>query len=120
MAINRILTQTETDANRAPWVLLMEYDLTAQRLQPNRTHASCYVRPAISVGAALHCFTPESPVPKQNYHQARKQRELARKARQQAKQERRSAHPLTPSANAAGAPAQTPTPRDPAGSGDGA
>lgn len=35
-------------------------------------------------------------VPKQNYHQARKQRELARKARQQAKEQRRSARLKAP------------------------
>jgi hypothetical protein len=34
-------------------------------------------------------------VAKPNYHQARKQKELARKARQQEKQQRRSARPST-------------------------
>jgi hypothetical protein len=58
-------------------------------------------------------------MPKQNYHQARKQRELARKTRQQAKQDRRSAHPKAPAADAAETPAQDLTTRDPA-SGDGA
>ena len=33
---------------------------------------------------------------KPNYHQARKQKELARKARQQEKQQRRSARPSAP------------------------
>jgi hypothetical protein len=32
-------------------------------------------------------------MPKPNYHQARKQKELARKARQQEKQQRRAARP---------------------------
>jgi hypothetical protein len=32
-------------------------------------------------------------MPRQNYHQARKQRELARKARQQEKQQRRATRP---------------------------
>lgn len=35
----------------------------------------------------------EVPVAKPNYHQARKQKEVARKARQQEKQQRRSARP---------------------------
>jgi hypothetical protein len=34
-------------------------------------------------------------MPKQNYHQVRKQKEQARKARQQAKQERRTTRPGT-------------------------
>jgi hypothetical protein len=34
-------------------------------------------------------------MPKPNYHQARKQKEVARKARQQEKQQRRSARPNT-------------------------
>jgi hypothetical protein len=37
-------------------------------------------------------------MPKPNYHQARKQKELARKARQQEKQQRRSARPDDPGA----------------------
>ena len=50
-----------------------------------------------------------------NYHQARKQKELARKARQQEKQQRRSARLSTGGENA---PATTPAaesvaPRDP-------
>jgi len=57
-------------------------------------------------------------MPKQNYHQARKQRELARKTRQQAKRDRRSARPESSGANAAETPAQDPIVRDPA-SGDG-
>ena len=39
-------------------------------------------------------------MPKQNYHQARKQKEQARKARQQAKQERRTARQGTGDENA--------------------
>jgi hypothetical protein len=35
-------------------------------------------------------------VPKQNYHQARKQKELARKTRQQEKQQKRSARQALP------------------------
>jgi len=42
-------------------------------------------------------------MPKPNYHQVRKQKEVARKARQQEKQERRSARPGTPAADAGGA-----------------
>jgi hypothetical protein len=38
-------------------------------------------------------------VAKPNYHQARKQKELARKARQQEKQQRRSARPSAPGEN---------------------
>jgi hypothetical protein len=50
-----------------------------------------------------------------NYHQARKQRELARKARQQEKQQRRAARPSTAGENApATAPVAEPAaPRDP-------
>ena len=82
--------------------------------------ARAYERPRnISWGHPFHCFISGEPVPKPNYHQARKQRELAKKTRQQAKQERRSARPSAPAANAAETPAQTPTARDPA-SGDGA
>ena len=53
-------------------------------------------------------------VPK-NYHQARKQRELARKARQQEKQQRRAARPSTAGENTpATAPVAEPAaPRDP-------
>jgi len=43
-------------------------------------------------------------MPKPNYHQARKQKEVARKARQQEKQQRRSARP-----NDAGEQTQTAT-----------
>jgi len=54
-------------------------------------------------------------VAKPNYHQARKQKELARKARQQEKQQRRSARPgargENPEASQLEAPATTP--RDP-------
>jgi len=53
-------------------------------------------------------------VAKPNYHQARKQKELARKARQQEKQQRRSARPGArgedPETSQLEAPA---TPRDP-------
>jgi hypothetical protein len=41
-------------------------------------------------------------MPKPNYHQARKQKELARKARQQEKQQRRSARPDDPGATPPG------------------
>ena len=44
------------------------------------------------------------PVPKPNYHQARKQKEQARKARQQEKQQRRSTRPGIPGEEAAAAP----------------
>ena len=40
-----------------------------------------------------------------NYHQARKQKELARKARQQEKQQRRAARPNAAGENAVVAPA---------------
>jgi len=53
-------------------------------------------------------------VPKPNYHQARKQKELARKARQQEKQQRRSSRPTAPEENSPGsAPGQADVPRDP-------
>jgi len=70
-------------------------------------------------GAALSQLHPGESVPKQNYHHARKQRELARKTRQQAKQERRSARPGAPDENAVETPAHTPIPGNPV-SGDGA
>jgi len=54
--------------------------------------------------------TQESLVAKPNYHQARKQKELARKARQQEKQQRRSARPSAPETSQVEASA---TPRDP-------
>ena len=58
--------------------------------------------------------TQESLVAKPNYHQARKQKELARKARQQEKQQRRSARPGTrgenPEASQLEAPATPPDP----------
>jgi hypothetical protein len=38
-------------------------------------------------------------MPKPNYHQARKQKEVARKARQQEKQQRRAARPDAPGEN---------------------
>jgi hypothetical protein len=44
-------------------------------------------------------------MPKPNYHQARKQKELARKARQQEKQQRRSARPDGADENGPTAPA---------------
>jgi hypothetical protein len=54
-----------------------------------------------------------------NYHQARKQKELARKARQQEKQQRRSARAGAPAENAPVTPVEdSGVPRDPtAGSG---
>ena len=78
-----------------------------------------YAPPLCLLGPFFHCFIPGEPVPKPNYHQAKKQRELARKTRQQAKQERRAARPSAPEATAAETPAQTPAARDPV-SGDGA
>ena len=58
--------------------------------------------------------TQESLVAKPNYHQARKQKELARKARQQEKQQRRSARPgargENPEASQLEAPATPPDP----------
>jgi hypothetical protein len=39
-------------------------------------------------------------VAKQNYHHAKKQKELARKARQQEKKQRRSTRPLAPGESA--------------------
>lgn len=58
-------------------------------------------------------------MPKPNYHQARKQRELARKNRQQEKEQRRAARPATPGADTGEIPAETPTTPDPV-SGSGA
>lgn len=89
----------------------MEYDPESERLaaQPRAPGAMCVLQ------------TPGESVAKQNYHQARKQRELARKARQQAKQERRSAQPLAPDASAADNLAQTPSAgAPPVSGGDGA
>lgn len=45
-------------------------------------------------------------MPKQNYHQARKQKEFARKARQEEKQQRRSARAGEPGEIATETPAQ--------------
>jgi len=57
-------------------------------------------------------------VPKPNYHQARKQKELARKARQQEKQQRRSSRPSAPDETSpASAPEQSDVPRDPTSGG---
>ena len=51
---------------------------------------------------------------KPNYHQARKQKELARKARQQEKQQRRSARPGARGENPEGSQLEASvTPRDP-------
>ena len=47
-------------------------------------------------------------MPKPNYHQARKQKEVARKARQQEKQQRRATRTGTPEEQAEGAPSQEP------------
>jgi hypothetical protein len=47
-------------------------------------------------------------MPKPNYPQARKQKEVARKARQQEKQQRRAARPNTPEATAETAALQEP------------
>ena len=62
----------------------------------------------------LHFSENGAQVPK-NYHQARKQRELARKARQQEKQQRRAARTSTAGENApATAPvADSAAPRNP-------
>ena len=58
--------------------------------------------------------TQESLVAKPNYHQARKQKELARKARQQEKQQRRSARPGARGENPEASQAEASvTPRDP-------
>lgn len=56
-------------------------------------------------------------MPKQNYHQARKQRELARKTRQQEKQQRRATRPNEPGMIATETPAEAPAAEVPA-SGD--
>lgn len=53
------------------------------------------------------------PMPKHNYHQARKQKEVARKARQQEKQQRRSAR-----LNAGEADTGAPTSQESAGPGE--
>ena len=49
--------------------------------------------PKVAIGISAHRrfpFGDGESVPKQNYHHARKQKELARKARQQEKQQRRA------------------------------
>jgi hypothetical protein len=51
------------------------------------------------------------PMPKPNYHQARKQKEVARKARQQEKQQRRATRE-----NATAAPTESVGSQEPAGS----
>lgn len=65
-------------------------------------------------GMTLHFSENGAQVPR-NYHQARKQRELARKARQQEKQQRRAARPSTAGENTrTTAPVVEPgAPRDP-------
>jgi len=58
--------------------------------------------------------TQESLVAKPNYHQARKQKELARKARQQEKQQRRTARPGARGENPEASQVEASvTPRDP-------
>ena len=56
----------------------------------------------------LHFSENGAQVPK-NYHQARKQRELARKARQQEKQQRRAARTSTAGENAPATPGRSVT-----------
>ena len=98
----------------------MEYHIKAYDYGPPRARLLRYAPPCkICWGHPSAVSSPGEPMPKQNYHQARKQRELARKTRQQAKRDRRSARPESPGANAAETPEQDPTARDPA-SGDGA
>ncbi len=60
----------------------------------------------------FHPFRRPS-VAKPNYHQARKQKELARKARQQEKQQRRAARPETPGVDAMEATETPGAARDP-------
>jgi len=54
--------------------------------------------------AALNPCAQENIMAKPNYHQARKQRELARKARQHEKQQRRSARAKVADASPQGEP----------------
>lgn len=66
--------------------------------------------PAGLASCPAHCG---ESMPKPNYHQARKQKEVARKARQQEKQQRRSARPGTPAPDAETSALQEPGgPRD--------
>jgi hypothetical protein len=61
----------------------------------------------------LHSFNRGEPVPRQNYHQVRKQKELARKTRQQEKQQRRSTPASAPGTDAAEPASQTPAASEP-------
>ena len=62
--------------------------------------------PAAAAHIAASTQSHGALMPKPNYHQARKQKELARKARQQEKQQRRAARPDAPGETApAGVPA---------------
>lgn len=58
--------------------------------------------------AGFHFTEDGDPMPKPNYHQARKQKELARKARQQEKQQRRSTRPAGEDAQAGSAEGSAP------------
>ena len=76
---------------------------------------ACPCRPVVGPQAcprASTSATEETLVAKPNYHQARKQKELARKARQQEKQQRRSARPSTQNPESSQVEAST-TPADP-------
>jgi hypothetical protein len=52
-------------------------------------------------------------VPKQNYHQARKQRELAKKTRKEEKQQRRATRPNAPGLDPGETASQPPAATDP-------
>jgi hypothetical protein len=83
-------------------------------LRAIRTLACRYVSRAMpALGPSFHRSIYGEPVPKQNYHQARKQRELARKTRQQEKQQRRATRPDTPGTDAGETPAETPAAPNP-------
>ena len=61
-----------------------------------------------AAGAGSSAWNIGGTVAKPNYHQARKQKELARKARQQEKQQRRLSPPAAPGGTTGEAPPETP------------
>lgn len=86
------------------WLVFRGARLSVQFRHTRAYRASCPCSPVAAAFQRAHCG---EKVPKRNYHQAKKQKELARKSRQQEKQQRRLARPTPPDAETSGTPAQT-------------
>lgn len=106
--------QTQTDSSQIDTLGCFKRSMI-----PTRFHAGRPRVPAEIRAPSLYSFVPGGLVPKPNYHQARKQRELTRKTRQQEKQQRRASRASEPGVTAAETPVETRTVRDPAAAGDG-